>query len=570
MDFQGNGAFQLNKNVYTYTQPGNYNLIINYTNLGPDTIRVTVEDNIQPNFEIYSCSGTQASIKITDQTYDQYFVDFGDGSSLLTINKSISQVAQHSYGSTTPVTIKINGKKNNAANNCSPKAQLFTPVTSLTPPSINQLVAVDASTLKLDFAPPGNTQYKLEMATNNLGFLQLQSLYGVGTVTVNNLNLNNNYYRLRLSAYDPCVFQDTYSQIIASHKYTVTATNKQISLDWQSNASASDRIDINRNESPYFLNLSGSLTTKVDPDVTCREEYSYQLITKYGWGGSSFSLKKAVTAFSTDIPTPITNASSVVGNGGVKIDWLQPAAFTATNYSLLRGNSITGFNFYDNSTTPSYTDRTFAVSLNQCYQINYLDKCDNRSPNSNAICPIQLTGELSNENKVTLNWNPYTGWNLGVRTYQIIKYDQNGNQIATIDLGLNLSYTETDTDLLHQVVSYKIIAKPIESGIQESESNQIQLNKSVNLFFPTAFTPDRKGPVDNETFKVQGQFIKRLELSVFDRWGAVVFYTDKDEAWDGTQNGQPMPITTYVWVANITDLSGKTYQRSGTVVLMRK
>ncbi len=567
MDFQGNGAFQLNKNVYTYTQPGNYNLIINYTNLGPDTIRVTVEDNIQPNFEIYSCSGTKASIKITDQTYDQYFVDFGDGSSLLTVNKSISQVAQHNYGSTTPVTIKINGKKNNAANNCSPKAQSFTPVTSLTPPSINQLVAVDAVTLKLDFTPPVNTQYKLEMATNNLGFLQLQSLYGVGTVTVNNLNLNNNYYRLRLSAYDPCVFRDTYSPIIASHKFAATATNNQISLDWQTNATASDRIDINRNESPYFLNLSGSLTTKVDPDVTCREEYSYQLITKYGWGGSSFSLKKAVTAFSTDIPTPITNASSVVGNGGVKIDWLQPSSFTATTYSILRG---AGFNFYDNSTTPSYTDRTFAVGLNQCYQINYVDKCDNRSPNSNAICPIQLTGELSNENKVTLNWNPYTGWNLGVRAYQIIKYDQNGNQIATIDRGLNLSYTETDTDLLHQVVSYKIIAKPIEAGIQESESNQIQLNKSVNLFFPTAFTPDRKGPIDNETFKVQGQFIKRLELSVFDRWGAVVFYTDKDEAWDGTQNGQPMPITTYVWVANITDLSGKTYQRSGTVVLMRK
>jgi gliding motility-associated-like protein len=92
----------------------------------------------------------------------------------------------------------------------------------------------------------------------------------------------------------------------------------------------------------------------------------------------------------------------------------------------------------------------------------------------------------------------------------------------------------------------------------------------VNLFFPTAFTPDNKGPKENETFFVGGQFISKIELSVFDRWGSLVFYTDKNEAWDGTQAGQAMPIATYVWRANVTDVSGRTTQHTGSVVLIRK
>jgi gliding motility-associated-like protein len=570
MDYLGNNTTQQNLLTFTYTNPGTYRMSVNYPNSGPDFINITVDTNVQPAFEIYTCSGSQASIKITEQTYDQYFVDFGDGSPLLPINKSNNQVAQYTYGSATPVTIKVRGKKNNAANNCSSKNINFTPVATLPLPQITQLTAVDVSTLKLDFVQPVNVQYKLEMATNTQGFVQLQSLFGVATSTITNLNLDNNYYCFRLSSYDPCNFQNNYSQTICSHKLSVTPQNGQNKIDWPTNTTGVSSVNIERNNTLYNTINNGATVTFLDSDVVCKTDYCYQLTSSYSWGGKSTSLSKCGTAISSNIPPTITNATSVVESDGVKISWVQQPLVTATNYSILKALGTGSFNFYDNSLVTNYIDKAFTVGADQCYKINYVDNCDNRSLNTNPICPIQLTGELSDENIVTLNWNAYSGWNLGVKSYQILKYDQSGSLIATIDRGLNLSYTETDVDLLHQVVFYKIIAKPKEVGLLQSESNRIQLLKPVNLFFPTAFTPDRKGPTVNETFKVQGQFVKKLELSIFDRWGAVVFYTDKGEAWDGFQNGQPMPISTYVWVATVTDVSGKTYQRSGTVVLMRK
>jgi gliding motility-associated-like protein len=90
------------------------------------------------------------------------------------------------------------------------------------------------------------------------------------------------------------------------------------------------------------------------------------------------------------------------------------------------------------------------------------------------------------------------------------------------------------------------------------------------LFYPTAFTPDGVGPVENETFTVRGHYITRLELKVFDRWGSMVYFNDKNEPWNGTNNGRPLPEGTYVWNARIVDFAGRTFTRGSTVVILKK
>jgi hypothetical protein len=49
----------------------------------------------------------------------------------------------------------------------------------------------------------------------------------------------------------------------------------------------------------------------------------------------------------------------------------------------------------------------------------------------------------------------------------------------------------------------------------------------------------------------------------------LIFSTEKNEPWDGNSNGRPMPPSTYVWKADITDKAGQNYSREGTVALMR-
>jgi gliding motility-associated-like protein len=94
--------------------------------------------------------------------------------------------------------------------------------------------------------------------------------------------------------------------------------------------------------------------------------------------------------------------------------------------------------------------------------------------------------------------------------------------------------------------------------------------KEITVSFPTAFSPDRSGPAENESFRITTQFVQRMSLSIFDRWGVLLFSTDRNEPWDGTSSGRAMPPTTYVWKAEITDLAGQQTSRTGTLMLIRK
>ncbi len=63
-----------------------------------------------------------------------------------------------------------------------------------------------------------------------------------------------------------------------------------------------------------------------------------------------------------------------------------------------------------------------------------------------------------------------------------------------------------------------------------------------------------------------------MELKIFDRWGTMVFFTEENIPWDGTQSGsgKVMPEGTYVWIAKITDMAGRNFTQEGTVVILKK
>ncbi len=570
MDFLGNNTQQQNQFTFTYTNPGTYKLSVFYQSILNDDITVTVDPNIQPAFEIYTCTNSQVSVKVTDKSYDQYSIDFGDGSPVVQIPFSNNQVAQHTYATAGSRNISVRGKKLNAANNCNSLSKPFQAILVLPTTQISSLTAIDASTLKLDFTPQTNIQYKLEIAINSTNFQQFQTLYGVNTITIPSLRLDDNYYCFRLSSFDPCSGQSiNFSQPVCSHNFDLALVSDVNRLNWLTSSAGVTRVDIFRDRNLY-TGIPGAPITFADVDVKCNVSYCYQIRSTFVGGATSTSLEKCGISFTTTKPTTVLNTSAVVSSSGVQLDWIQEPPFKASTYSILRSFNQGIFTPISTTIPPKLVDDTYTTNGSFCYKINYIDECKNKSDDSEPVCPIRLQGTISNSNEVTLTWSDYTGWRLGVQSYSLEKYDKAGVLIRIFNPGTATKFIDDQPDTKNQIVSYRVVAKANQAGLIASASNQVTFTKSINLVYPTAFTPDGRGPTENEVFELRGQFIARLELSIFDRWGALVFYSDKNEPWDGTQLGLPMPLASYVWTATITDLAGRSFKRTGTVVLLRK
>lgn len=567
----GNGTpQQQNQFTITYPQAGTFTLAVLYQSIGADDIVITVDPNIQPEFEIYTCSGLQTSIKVTDKNYDQYSIDFNnDGVIETIIPNSNNQTATHNYGIASTFNISVKGKDINAANNCAAKVLPFTSLLTLPVPQITKLTALDPTSVKLDFTPQQNILYKLEIAVNNSAtFQQFQTLYGVNTVTIPNLKTDDNFYCFRLSSFDPCTNSNTYSPPICSHNFDLSVQNGVNRLTWASSGTGVISTEIIRNKASYVI-IPGAPALLNDVDVICKTNYCYQVVNLYAGGVQSVSLEKCGEAFTTVSPSAINNTSSIVGANGVELTWTQDPLFSVEEYAVLRYQG-SSFGLAGKTTNTTFTDLGYTTEGGFCYRINYGDLCGNASQPGDLICPIRLSAFLDDKNVITLRWSSLKGWRNGVSNYRIEKFDKSGGLMQVINMGTDTTWIDDQPDAINQVVQYQIIAQSNDVGLANSVSNRLVVTKEVNLFYPTAFTPDGVGPVENETFTVKGQYIVKLELKVFDRWGSMVFYSDKNEPWNGTNNGKALPEGTYVWRTQITDLAGRNFSEGSTVVILKK
>jgi gliding motility-associated-like protein len=568
----GNGTVpQPNQFTITYPVAGNFKLSILYQSIGADDIDITVDANIQPEFEIYTCAGLKTSIKITDKNYDQYFIDFNnDGIAEVAMPNGNNQTATHTYGAAGNFNISVRGKDINSADNCTAKVQPFNALNALPVPQLNSLNAINSTSLALNYSPQQNIQYKLEIAVNNSStFQQFQTLYGVSTASMPNLNVEDNFYCFRLGSFDPCANNNVYSAPVCSQNFDLNIQSASNNLTWTTAPTGIINTRILKDDN-LFRTLAGAPSAFTDTEVVCKTEYCYQVVNVYPNNVTSISLKKCGTSFITSTPTAIDNITSEVTEAGVTLNWQQNPLFTAATYSLLRAQNNNPFILLDQTTSNNYSDISYSTESNTCYRINYVDVCDNNSQQGALICPIRLFSSLDSKNTITLRWSRYLGFKNGIKNYRVQKFDKSGTLLSTINAGTDTLFVDDQPDPNNQLFQYKVVGEANDVGINPSISNLVSVLKSANIFYPSAFTPDGTGPVENDKFNVSGQFIVKKELKIFDRWGNLVFYSDKNEPWDGTNSGRAMPEGTYVWIANITDLSGQNFSENGTVVILRK
>jgi gliding motility-associated-like protein len=90
------------------------------------------------------------------------------------------------------------------------------------------------------------------------------------------------------------------------------------------------------------------------------------------------------------------------------------------------------------------------------------------------------------------------------------------------------------------------------------------------VFIPTIFSPNGKGPQANETFCVFSDCVEQFKLVIHNRWGEKVFETeDISQCWDGTFKGAEAASGVYAFNVYLKQLDGTVLNKIGNINLIR-
>ena len=95
------------------------------------------------------------------------------------------------------------------------------------------------------------------------------------------------------------------------------------------------------------------------------------------------------------------------------------------------------------------------------------------------------------------------------------------------------------------------------------------LSIASEIFVPNVFSPNGDGQNDKLYANLVG--VKEFKIyRIFNRAGQKVFETTNPaEGWDGTINGVPQALDTYVWMVEAVSKYGAPIRETGLVTLLR-
>ncbi len=89
-----------------------------------------------------------------------------------------------------------------------------------------------------------------------------------------------------------------------------------------------------------------------------------------------------------------------------------------------------------------------------------------------------------------------------------------------------------------------------------------------DFFVPNVFTPNGDGV--NDTYFIKVEFMSAYEISIYNRWGKLVFHSTNPEApWDGKINGDLAAAGVYYYIISSTCFDGNSFKKDGYLQLIR-
>ncbi len=345
-----------------------------------------------------------------------------------------------------------------------------------------------------------------------------------------------------------------------------------------------ERVNANGTIDKVFPPISNiSTLTLTDPDVVCGKDYIYRVITNYGQKSTSQLLN--IQATSTKSLTKIANvfadveatAKTITIKGTFTTGTGEPSPSDMVEYRYYKSTSLNGAYQLLQSTSPavnSIKDNNVSIDdQSYCYYMTWKDLCNKESDPSQKVCSILVSSSVSE-----IDWTPQSSFSLATDYYRVNKVDPNtGTTLKTLADNLKNVYTYNTIGLPDsegQEIYFQIEAKPISGGItQNTHSNIVRIYRPSLLLNPDAFTPNNDGV--NDKFIIYGRFIQKLKMTIYDRWGSVVFYDETNNfpsnsqiGWDGfSKNGEKALQGMYIYKLEVEDTTGQVINKEGTLFL---
>lgn len=117
-----------------------------------------------------------------------------------------------------------------------------------------------------------------------------------------------------------------------------------------------------------------------------------------------------------------------------------------------------------------------------------------------------------------------------------------------------------------QVSTRYIVTARTEYNCTAIDSVDVIVNADSHIEMPNAFVPGH-----NSKLKVLHLGEAKLKsFSIYNRWGVKLFETNNiDEGWDGSYNGEPQPMGTYIYTVEAESYTGRKVSRQGNITLIR-
>lgn len=125
------------------------------------------------------------------------------------------------------------------------------------------------------------------------------------------------------------------------------------------------------------------------------------------------------------------------------------------------------------------------------------------------------------------------------------------------------TYADTGTYIITLITS-------TQYNCWDTAYQNITIEPDFMFYIPSAFTPNGNGL--NDSFSGRGIFIEKYEMSIYDRWGNLVYKTDDiNKPWTGkTKGGSEMAeVDVYVYSINVTDIKKNVHYYKGIVTLLK-